>query len=329
MLQAWLEAAVPWATARDPRIVAEVGQAGYDQTLREGLRPDRARFAHLLAAGRLLQGDAVQAVRLLREAEAVPCFWRDSQRPDIVANLVEALVLAGDEEEAARTLERLQSMRRTPDQEVAVHLAEAAVLMARGEVAEAARLALATGDAAAERGERSAAADGWTAALRYGSEDAATRLQTLTDLPAGSVRALVAEHAAAVDRHDAAALIAVADGYWHADARMLAVEAAAQAARWAMDEGSTKQATAATERLLQWLVAVPGLKDPLADPLPLAGLTVREQEIVRFAALGLSDKEIAVELAISVRTAQTHLGRAFNKLGIHRRQQLAKLLPAL
>jgi len=128
---------------------------------------------------------------------------------------------------------------------------------------------------------------------------------------------------------DAAALAEVADAYWRADARLLAVEAAAQAARWSVEAEDTIAATASTERLLRWTVATPGLVDPLADALPLAGLTAREQEIVRLAAAGLSDKEIAAELTISVRTAQTHLGRAFNKLGIHRRQQLTRLLPAL
>ncbi|WP_158590123.1 helix-turn-helix transcriptional regulator [Amnibacterium setariae] len=329
MLHAWLEATVPWVTARDARIVVRVGQAGYDQTLRDGLRPDRARFAHLLAAGRLAQGDARTAVRLLREAEAVPCFWRDSQRPDIVANLVESLVLAGEADEAERTLERLRAMRRTPDQEGAVRLAEAAVLMAQGERDAAAALALETGDAAAARGERAAAADGWTAALRYGSEEAARRLQDLTDLPAGSVRALVVEHAAALLAHDPSRLTAVAEAYWAADARLLAVEAAAEAARTAIAADDTVEATAATERVLRWSVATPGLADPLAGALPLAGLTTREQEIVRLAATGLQDREIAAELGISVRTAQTHLGRAFNKLGVHRRQQLARLLPSI
>jgi DNA-binding CsgD family transcriptional regulator len=329
MLQAWLEAAVPWITTRDPGTVTSIAQAGYDSTLREGLRPDRARFAHLLAAGRLLQGDAVLAVRLLREAEAVPCFWRDSQRPDIVANLVDALVLSGDVDEAERTLARLDGMRRTPDQEGAHQLATAAVRMARGDLEGAARRALEAGDAAAARGDRSAASDGWTAALRYGSTEAAERLVAQDDVPEGSVRALVLTHARAVLAHDAAALAEVADAYWRADARLLAVEAAAQSARWSVEAEDTVAATAATERLLRWTVATPGLVDPLADALPLAGLTAREREIVRLAAAGLSDKEIAAELTISVRTAQTHLGRAFNKLGIHRRQQLTRLLPAL
>ena len=324
MLQAWLQAAVPWAGSRDPRAAVEIAQRGYDRTLRAGLRPDRARFAHLLAAGRLLQGDATLAVRLLREAESAPCFWRDSRRPEIVASLVEALVLSGEQQEAERTLDRLDAMLRTPEQHAVHDLARAAMLVGRGDVTAAAALALQVGDTAADRGDRAAAADAWTAALRYGSTLAARHLIDQGDNPGGSVRDLVREHAAAAVAHDAAGLLAVAAGYWEADVRVFALEATAAAARWSLEAGDSATASTATEQLLRWSVSTPGL----ADALPLAGLTAREQEIVRLAATGMPDKGIADELGISVRTAQTHLGRAFNKLGVHDRHKLAHLLPA-
>ncbi len=42
----------------------------------------------------------------------------------------------------------------------------------------------------------------------------------------------------------------------------------------------------------------------------------RETEIVRLVFAGVSDREIADELAISVNTVQTHLKRLFIKLGV-------------
>jgi len=45
-------------------------------------------------------------------------------------------------------------------------------------------------------------------------------------------------------------------------------------------------------------------------------LTKRELEVLRLAAKGMSNREIALELSISVRTVQTHLSNIFSKLGV-------------
>jgi len=51
-------------------------------------------------------------------------------------------------------------------------------------------------------------------------------------------------------------------------------------------------------------------------------LTNREQEIVKWATQGLTNKEIAARLGISDKTVKTHLGNIFSKLKISRRLQL-------
>jgi DNA-binding NarL/FixJ family response regulator len=45
-------------------------------------------------------------------------------------------------------------------------------------------------------------------------------------------------------------------------------------------------------------------------------LTEREVEVLEMAARGLSNKEIASELSLSVRTVESHFGSIFNKLGV-------------
>ena len=50
-------------------------------------------------------------------------------------------------------------------------------------------------------------------------------------------------------------------------------------------------------------------------------LTDREQAVLAAAARGLSNKQIAAELAISPRTVQTHLTRVFGKLGVSSRTE--------
>jgi len=53
----------------------------------------------------------------------------------------------------------------------------------------------------------------------------------------------------------------------------------------------------------------------------LEGLTVREQEVLRHLAAGLSNKEIAEDLFISEKTVKSHLNSIFKKLSVTRRLQ--------
>lgn len=56
-------------------------------------------------------------------------------------------------------------------------------------------------------------------------------------------------------------------------------------------------------------------------PAALDQLTERELEVLRLAATGMSNREIAQELIISVRTVQTHLTNVFNKMGVGSRTE--------
>jgi DNA-binding CsgD family transcriptional regulator len=56
-----------------------------------------------------------------------------------------------------------------------------------------------------------------------------------------------------------------------------------------------------------------------------AALSAREQEVARAVCEGLTDKEIARRMAVSVPTVRTYLRRTFDKLGIERRSALAGL----
>lgn len=55
-----------------------------------------------------------------------------------------------------------------------------------------------------------------------------------------------------------------------------------------------------------------------------ARLTLREREIVRLVAEGLSNKAIAGRLAVSVRTVEGHLNHVFSKLGLSSRTELVR-----
>jgi DNA-binding NarL/FixJ family response regulator len=58
----------------------------------------------------------------------------------------------------------------------------------------------------------------------------------------------------------------------------------------------------------------------------LAALTEREREVVQLVARGQSNKQVAATLFLSEKTVEKHLYRAFDKLGVGSRTELASLL---
>ena len=58
-------------------------------------------------------------------------------------------------------------------------------------------------------------------------------------------------------------------------------------------------------------------------PVSADGLSVREREVARLAAEGLSNKEIATRLHVSVQTVESHIRHVLTKVGLTNRIQLA------
>lgn len=73
-------------------------------------------------------------------------------------------------------------------------------------------------------------------------------------------------------------------------------------------------------RLLRALGARPTRVAPGVDALD--GLSAREREVAEAVAEGLSNKEIALRLALTERTVKAHLAAVFDKLGVRDRLQL-------
>ena len=61
---------------------------------------------------------------------------------------------------------------------------------------------------------------------------------------------------------------------------------------------------------------------------PGGGLTPGERRVAELAAAGLSNKQVAARLYLSVATVEAHLSRAYAKLGVTSRAQLAQRLGA-
>jgi DNA-binding NarL/FixJ family response regulator len=65
---------------------------------------------------------------------------------------------------------------------------------------------------------------------------------------------------------------------------------------------------------------------PLVPQTPAPMLTERERQIAVLAASGSSNRDIADELGVSVRTVEGHLYQVFMKLGVSSRAGLAGLV---
>ena len=62
---------------------------------------------------------------------------------------------------------------------------------------------------------------------------------------------------------------------------------------------------------------------------PWSPLTLREFEVARLVAQGLTNREIAEELRITARTAGSHLEHIRAKLGVSRRSEIATWVTSL
>ena len=109
-----------------------------------------------------------------------------------------------------------------------------------------------------------------------------------------------------------AALEAGASGYLLKDAEADEVAAAVRAAH----RGEMHLDPAVAARLMRSLRA-PRRTNPLDE------LTERERDVLRLVAQGRANKEIAVDLGITERTARTHVSNILSKLGLASRTQAA------
>jgi len=58
------------------------------------------------------------------------------------------------------------------------------------------------------------------------------------------------------------------------------------------------------------------------DNTPQSGLTAREHEILTLVASGLTNKQMAEQLYVSVKTVDNHVAKLMKKLGVNNRSQL-------
>jgi ATP/maltotriose-dependent transcriptional regulator MalT len=228
----------------------------------------------------------------------------------VLANLGDLAWRAGDATAARALLEESLALARATGDALSALTPLGRMLCALGDVAAARPLLLE--DAARLRAMGSpgliawqaldnlaclAAAEGEAArALRLGGAAEALREQAGMRLPPGDVAQL--ERLLAPSRR---ALGEAARAAAWAEGRAMTVE---QAVAEALDDSATAPAA---EQL-----------SPAESPVS-SGLSRREVEVLRLLAAGRSNRQIAADLSVSVRTIERHVGNLYGKIDAHNR----------
>ena len=306
--------------------------AGSEDVVRAGIRAN-----DLQAAG--IGATAIAALQLARGRYADMARWGAEaelhlERTDAQGMLVTVRALqvgraqgAGDPDGAAAALARMHGALggEVPRaiQVPYVARAEAWAALSRGDPAEAQRGLLAAADA---HEVPSFAAQLAYEALRAGAPAgplAAAQAERATRSDARLVAAYAA-HTVALAERDGPGLVTAAEALAAIGALRYGMEAAAHAAAAFLDAGREDSARRAAALAGELHVPGQGASPPDLGGLGGggAGLTAREAQLAELAAAGLSNAEIADRLVLSVRTVESHLYHAMQKLGVSDRREL-------
>jgi DNA-binding CsgD family transcriptional regulator len=321
------------ALVLDGRIDEARAVAEHTLTLahRDGPRISQAVATALVGRVALFQGRPARAqqagrdaLALIGETQMVP-HWP-------AAVLAYGAAQTGDPAAAERALDVAGRWLPIPLKMLELDLAAAWTAAARDDLPTARRTARDTAGAAAAAGvwlfEMLALVD----LVRFGEPDAAVaRLTELTDMVEGPYAATAADYARAAAGADGPGLDHVSERFEAMGAQLLAAEAAAGATVAHRTAGRTASATRSLARARRLAARCEGARTPALrqldrDPL-LHILTRREREVIELAGRGLSNREIATTLYISLRTVNAHLNHAYAKLGTRDRHEVGDLLP--
>lgn len=247
-------------------------------------------------------------------------------------HLAIAVALAGKSQEA---LSLLETVRTTPTVTVSLSLdllhARAWTAAAAGDLPGACGHLEEAAALAHRRGDRAGEAAVLHTLARFGrAKEVRLRLRELATEIDGELALARAAHAEALARGDAAQLDEVAQRFEGMGADLLAAEASVDAAVGWNRRREPRKATASGVHAQSVSARCEGATTPalLAAHAP-SHLTRAERDVAMLAAAGRSNKEIAAELHLSVRTIETQLYSVYSKLGLKSRSELAEALTSL
>lgn len=306
----------------------------YQAALKDRSVEAQAIFSWQLAKRVADRGDVDDAIR---HAQVAVAIYRSLGRPQFVhfclIYLAIAFAIGRRHKEARETLASLDELGLAPNHFMGVDL-----MLARGwtEVAGGNhRHAAAIFRHAAEEGEKIGDLVGVAAALhdlaRIGyAKEVSTSLAGVAGDIEGDLAKARAVHVRALADSRPDELATVSETFDAMGAHLLAAEAAADSAV-AWRKHSEHRHAAAAERRAAWLASrCKGANTPALQVAETrARLTAAEWEAAQLAAAGRSNKEIAEELVVSVRTIENRLQHVYGKLGVSGRMYLGEALETI
>ena len=206
-------------------------------------------------------------------------------------------------------------------------LANAWVAAARGGYKTAITLARKAAEAAQQTGQYAVEAEALHDAARFGDRAVSARLGWLAPRLQGTLAELYARHAAALAQSDGTALDAASEQFERAGLLLSAADAAAQAAAAHDRDGRRRDSAESAARAARLAERGGGFVTPAiaatARPLPLSS---REREIAALISAGLTNRQIAERLSVSVRTVEGHIYRGCTKLDAGDREEFAAIV---
>lgn len=310
---------------------SEILSAAYARVATQPTAEARAYVTGWSAVLNLEQGRVQSAFR--RASESYSLF-RELGRPLAArwpyVDATQALALAGEAGKAAEALASHDALA-LPTMllyETDLRQARAWTAAAAGDLPSARIQLEAAADLGEEIGDLVGAASALHGLARLGhARDVAARLGELSVRVDGHLVTARAAYASAVAARDSQALGKVAADFEDMGAMLYAAEASAEAAVLLRRAGQSRDAAAAEQKAARLLARCEGAATPPVQVITArVRLTPGELDTAVQAASGRSNKQIAGDMQLSVRTVESHLQRVYDKLGISGRHQLADAL---
>lgn len=288
-----------------------------------------ANLTSLMGSAELMRGNVHTAAQLLHEALAgiERHGVTTGLRPATCFALAEAHAKLGEGEAAEKAIAEARSS--VPADYLYMHTALSIStgwsLIANGCVSEAIAGVRTAAGQARQRDQPTHEVACLQVAAQWGDSSAAVRARELADQLALPLTEAVARHAQSLAAGDGEGLLEASIAYQRIGDLVAAADAAAQAAG-AFTRGQQHKRGLRAAAIAKELsdacggLCTPALRIPAGQPL-----TGRQREVVEFVVAGLSNREIADRLVMSVRSVEGHVYRACLRVGANSREELADL----